>query len=151
MQNFYLKFMEFMNGRYGNDTLNNALIILWLVLNILNTLIFGSNIVRWILLLIVAIVIFRSLSKNIEQRSKENDIFLKYYSKAKPHLQKIKPWWNSVVNWFKLQQKKYRDRKMFRYIKCPYCKVSIRVPFVKGKHSLYCPKCKEKFNTNIRI
>ena len=146
-----MKLRQFMYGRYGNDTLNNALLILWLVLNIFNNLIFRSFVVRIFLLLIVGVIIFRVLSKNIEQRTKENQLFLRYYYMVKPYLQKIKPWWQGVVGWFKLQQKKFRDRKTFRYLKCPYCKASIRVPFVKGKHSLYCPRCNEKFKTNIII
>lgn len=158
MQNFIMKFRQFMYGRYGHDTLNTFLVVVSLIISILHRLFLRGIVVKLILWALLGIFIFRSLSKNISQRSKENEIFLKYYNKVKPHLQKVKPYlkkikplWKKIVSWFKLQQKKYRDRKLFRYIKCPYCKASIRVPFVKGAHSLYCPRCNEKIQTNIRL
>ena len=42
MRNFFFKFSEFMYGRYGSDKLNIGLAVLWLAVNILNTVIFRS-------------------------------------------------------------------------------------------------------------
>lgn len=144
MHNFFTKVAQFMYGRYGMDKLNIGLLILWLAVNILNTVFFRNWIVQLVTYLIVALIIFRCLSKNIEQRKRENDVFMFWCCKAKPLFIKIK-------DWFKLQGRKFADRKTHRYIKCPYCKATIRVPFSKGKHTVKCPRCSEDFKTNIRF
>ena len=69
VRNFFWKFSEFMYGRYGNDKLNIGLAVLWLAVNILNTVLFRSIWLRLFDLLIVILIIFRCLSKNIPQRT----------------------------------------------------------------------------------
>lgn len=149
MQNFFAKLAGFMYGRYGNDKLNIALFVLWLVINIINT-IFIRNfwvhlIISLILVLILVLIAFRTLSKNIDKRSRENQTFLYYYDRVKPLFAQ------KVGAWFKLQIRKIQDRKTHRYIKCPYCKATIRVPFRKGKHTVNCPRCTVDFQTNIKF
>ena len=151
VRNFFWKFSEFMYGRYGNDKLNIGLAVLWLAVNILNTVLFRSIWLRLFDLLIVILIIFRCLSKNILQRTKENKIFLDFCERAAPFVREIPPFFRRVADWFKLQHRKFKDRKTHRYIKCPYCKAVIRVPFRKGEHSLRCPKCCEYVKTNIRL
>lgn len=155
MNNFFSKLANFMQGRYGNDNLNIALGVVWLIINIINTVfirIFWVNmIIHLILILIFALILFRTLSRNISKRTRENETFLYYYNRTKPFRDKIKPFCQKVVAWFKLQLRKIEDRKTHRYIKCPYCKAVIRVPFRKGKHTVNCPRCTVDFKTNIRF
>lgn len=151
MQNFFSKIISFMYGRYGNDSLNMALGVLWLICNIINTVFIRSFWIQLITNLIIVLIIFRVLSRNIDKRKRENEIFLYYYDRVKPVIVKIKPIANKLVGWFKLQIRKFQDRKTHRYIKCPYCKATIRVPFRKGKHTLNCPKCTVDFKTNIKF
>lgn len=155
MNNFFSKLANFMQGRYGNDNLNIALGVVWLIINIINTVfirIFWVNvIIHLILILIFALILFRTLSRNISKRTRENETFLYYYNRTKPFRDKIKPFFQKVVAWFNLQSRKIKDRKTHRYIKCPYCKATIRVPFRKGKHSVNCPRCTVDFKTNIRF
>jgi len=138
-----------MHGRYGMDKLNIGLLVLWLIINIINTIFFRNLILQMVTYLIVILIIFRCLSRNIPQRSKENEIYLKYYYKVKPYVYKIKPLFARAVEWFRLQKRRFIDRKTHRYVKCPYCKATIRVPFRKGKHTVNCPRCREDFKTNI--
>ena len=136
MRNLMYKFSIFMQGRYGSDKLNLSLLVSALILNIifrffprpLNLLI----IIPWILL---GIAIFRTLSKNIYKRSEENRKFLPIY--------------NKITGWFKLTYKKFRDGRTHRYYKCPACKSSLRVKYVKGKHTIRCPKCRHQFQKKI--
>lgn len=155
MHNFFSKLANFMQGRYGNDSLNIAIGVVWLIINIINTVFirnFWVNvIINIILTLILLLIAFRTLSRNISQRSKENEIFLYYYNRTKPFTSKIKPFFKRIGAWFNLQSRKIKDRKTHRYIKCPYCKATIRVPFRKGKHSVNCPRCTVDFKTNIRF
>ncbi len=155
MYNFFSKIANFMQGRYGNDKLNMALGVVWLIISIINN-VFIRNfwvglIINLILTLLLILIIFRTLSRNISKRTYENETFLYYYNRTKPFRDKIKPFFQKVGAWFKLQSRKFKDRKTHRYIKCPYCKATIRVPFRKGKHSVNCPRCTVDFKTNIRF
>lgn len=70
-------------------------------------------IIDGIMLLIIVLICFRMFSRNIVARSAENRKFLPIY--------------NAVTGWFRLTFKKIRDRKDYRYIKCPVCKAQLRV------------------------
>lgn len=138
MRNLMQKFAVFMQGRYGNDKLNNSLFVLFFVLWIINVFVFApipSLIIDFFEFAIIGITIFRSLSRNITKRSAENRAFLPFY--------------NAVTGWFKLTYKKIRDRKEYRYLKCPICKAQLRVRNVKGKHRVRCPKCGSEFDKKI--
>ena len=123
---------RFMYGRYGNDMLNKTL--LWsyagLMLTYMIVILFvGQNTVVHFSYLILswAIVIItfsRSMSRNIVKRRRENEKF---------------------TGFFKLMRNKRRDRKTHVYRKCPACKITLRLPKAKGKHTVVCPKCRNRF------
>ena len=113
---------RFMEGRYGTDKLNTALLVAGVVTSLLSAFIqipvlnLLLTLVSYVLL---GIVIFRSLSRNTYKRYQENRKYLNF-----------------------LQQVKDRDH---RYFRCPKCRQQVRVPKGKGKISISCPKCREKF------
>ena len=113
---------NFMAGRYGNDHLNMALLGVGVVCSLLSMFIRVAG-VNMLLTAIsygfLGLVIFRSLSKNTYKRYQENRKYLRF-------LERIK------------------DRE-HRYFDCPRCRQPVRVPKGKGKISITCPKCKEKF------
>lgn len=132
------RFAAFMQGRYGTDKLNNFLFVVFLVLWFINIFVFAlvpTLIIDAFEIAVIVIIIFRSLSRNIAKRSAENRAFL--------------PLYNAVTGWFKLTGKKIRDRKEYRYLKCPVCKAQLRVRNVKGKHRVRCPKCGSEFDKKI--
>lgn len=138
MRNLIQRFMIFMNGRYGTDTLNKFLFALFIVLWVINIFVFNlaaRSIIRLIELVILALSMFRSLSRNINKRSAENRKFLKYYNPAK--------------SWIKLSIRKFKDRKEYRYLKCPVCKSQLRVKNKKGIHTVRCPRCGSEFDKKI--
>ena len=138
MRNLMQRFMIFMQGRYGTDTLNNFLFILFIVLWFVNIFVFNlvaRSIIWGIELLILAFTLFRSFSRNINRRSAENRAFLKYY--------------NPVKSWVKLSIRKFKDRKEYRYLKCPVCKSQLRVKNKKGLHTVRCPRCGSEFDKKI--
>lgn len=151
MQNLLFRFLKFMQGRYGTDQLNHGLFILWLILNITNTIFIKSIWVSISITLLILIVLFRSLSRNIPQRQKENTNYLYYLGKVKPLFAKLKPITTKISSWLKLQFRKIKDIKTHRYVKCPYCKANIRVPFKKGRHTINCPRCTVDFKKNIKL
>lgn len=136
MRNLIYKFNMLMQGRYGFDQLNLGLIILSILVDIIFGFFpFPLNLLKISSLGLLAWAVFRALSKNIYQRSAENRKFL--------------PLYNKVVDWFKLTYKKFRDGKTHRYYKCPACKASLRVKYVKGTHTIRCPKCGNHFQKKI--
>lgn len=124
------KLRTFMIGRYGIDELYKVLSIVYFILILVNIFI-RSKIITILEILLIIIIFYRFLSKNINQRRKENDLYLK-----------IK---NKVVSVFNYNKKKYKDRNTHMYKKCPNCGQKIRLPLKKGKHTVKCPKCNYKF------
>lgn len=129
------KIRNFMYGRYGIDDLYKLLLIICFILLVINMFL-NNNIIRIIELLLIFIILYRSLSKNISRRKKENDKYLN-----------IK---NKIIKSFNYNKKKYDERNTHMYKKCPNCKQKIRLPLKKGKHTVKCPNCSYKFEVKCR-
>ena len=113
---------SFMTGRYGTDRLNMVILCAGLFVSLLSMWIRvpALNMLFFVLsygLMIWAIC--RSLSRNTYKRYQENRRFLQFWNRLK-------------------------DRQN-RYFDCPKCRQVVRVPRGKGKISITCPRCKEKF------
>lgn len=113
---------HFMQGRYGTDKLNTAILVTGLAACVLQMLLPGTGLK--LLLMILSYIcmgwaVFRSLSRNTYKRYQENRKYLRFVERIKD--------------------------KDHRYFDCPRCRQSVRVPRGKGKISITCPKCKEKF------
>ena len=123
---------RFMYGRYGTDKLNTVLLWTYAVLVIAYMIVFlfvEENPFIYICYLLISwaligIVIFRTMSRNIAKRRAENQKF---------------------TGFFKLWKNKWRDRKTHVYRKCKRCRAVLRLPKAKGKHTVVCPKCKNRF------
>lgn len=126
--------MAFMIGRYGMDELYFGLFGLWFVLALVNSFA-HSAILSFIGTAVVIFMFYRFFSKKADRRRRENAVFLKL--------------WNPVKSWFILQRDRIRDRKTARYRKCSHCKAILKLPNRKGKHSVVCPRCHEKFDVTI--
>ena len=116
------KFRRFMEGRYGTDKLNIAILLLGLGLSVLSFLIilpFTKILLCIASYILMGIAIFRCLSRKIYKRYRENLRFLMLLDRFKD--------------------------KEHRYFICPKCLQPVRVPKGKGKISITCPKCSEKF------
>ena len=127
IRNFLRRLMA---GRYGPDHLNIAMIILSLVLNLLHGILRFTPLV-YISYIILVVVIFRMLSRNIERRRAENDKFIRY-------------WW-PIRTKLSRSRANFKHRKTHRFIKCQGCGNTLRVPKGKGKLQITCPKCGERF------
>lgn len=125
------RYIKFMKDRYGVDELYKFLLLICFVLLVINTFI-GNNVIRLFEVLLIVIIFYRYMSKNIKLRKKENDKYLE-----------IK---NRIIKLFDYNKKKYKDRNTHMYKKCPKCKQKIRLPLKKGKHTVKCPNCGNKFD-----
>lgn len=116
--------MKFFQGRYGNDRLNQHLLIASVVLLFIN-LFFKTSVLQIISTVLAFFVLFRTLSKKIGARYQENQRYLKFIRNVKR---------NTV------------DRLKYKFFECPNCKQNLRVPKGKGQISVTCPNCKTKFD-----
>ena len=113
---------RFMAGRYGSDKLNTAILIVGLAACLLQ--IFIPTVYAKLLFTLLSYgcmiwAIFRTLSRNTYKRYQENRKYLRFLERL-------------------------RDRE-HKYFDCPRCRQTVRVPKGKGKISISCPKCKERF------
>ncbi len=134
MRKLFSKITAFLSGRYGLDTLSYFLVILSVVFSVL-AMFFLSGYFYAVDLVLFAIVIFRALSTNFVKRANENRAFINIYK--------------SIKSFASLQVKVFKDRKTHVYRTCPNCKATLRLPKKKGKHTVRCPKCSERFEVKI--
>jgi hypothetical protein len=122
-QKFRYGLQRFMEGRYGTDKLNMAILCAACAIVLIYTFFVPEGPVRlalWAVSYALMVwAICRTLSRNTYKRYEENRKFLRF-----------------------LEQLKDRDH---RYFDCPRCRQRVRVPRGKGKISISCPKCHEKF------
>ena len=113
---------HFMMGRYGTDKLNMFVLTSGVVLCLISMFIRLPALNLLLTVLSYGCMfwaIFRSFSRNTYKRYRENRKFLMLVDKLKD-----------------------RDH---RYFECPKCRQPVRVPKGKGKISITCPKCANKF------
>jgi len=119
-----------MMGRYGPDHLNVAMIVVSLVLSLVNAIV-GFTPLIYISYVILALALFRMLSRNITRRRAENDKFIRYWWPVRTKASR------TIAN--------IKHRKTYKFLKCPGCGNTLRVPKGKGKLQITCPKCGERF------
>ena len=148
MGKFLFRLRLFMQNRYGTDQLYWGLIVLYLILLVLY-IAFSRigyvgrilNVLSWVVLIYA---FYRVFSRNIEKRSRENQAFLRLLGRA-GSANVTNPFENMS---FGNVQKPEPDKK---YVKCPKCKATLRVPRQKGKHTVRCPRCDNRFKIRIFI
>lgn len=131
MNNFKYKLYQFMSGRYGTDNLSTFLLLFSLFLLVINMFVIQNMIFSTLIWVLLIFNVFRTYSKNIYKRRKENDAFLQITSPIRKRI--------SVI-------KKQSKDKQYKYFICPSCKQLVRVPRGKGKISITCPSCKHSFD-----
>ena len=116
-------------GRNGIDELGLFTIWIYIILSIIN-LVTNSFIGDLSALLLVALILFRMLSKNFTARQKENNIFKKIT--------------NFIFKPFENIKRNIKDKEHV-YKKCPKCKTILKLPLPskKGIQKAKCPKCKK--------
>ena len=127
------KFMRFMYGRYGVDTLGKYSLGAGLATMVLS-IVFDSYTLSLLSWFFIILTYFRMFSRNQYKRSSENQTFLNKTYKLR--------------TWFGKQKNMMAQRKTHHIYRCPGCKQKIRVPRGKGRIEIRCPKCHTTFIKN---
>jgi len=117
------KIRSFMIGRYGPDRLGWGLLIAYFLWSTF----LGHTVLRPASLIFLVLFWFRFLSRDVYQRSRENQ---KFISMTDPIVIRCKKLYNRL-----------NDRQ-HKYYKCPKCKQTLRVPSGAGKIVITCPRCR---------
>ena len=118
-----------MYGRYGNDPLNLFLMGLYLLLYLV-FLFTRLELLYMVSFVLLAVTLFRLLSRNIERRRMENARFMRA---AGP-----------LLSWLRTRRTMRRDKEHV-YFKCPSCGQRLRVPRGRGKITVTCRSCGASF------
>ncbi len=122
---------RFMYGRNGVDQLNMLILTLSVVILFLASVL-NLPWLRLVYYIGVFLGLYRIFSRDSFKRRRENQMLL----------QKTR----AVKSWLRVQKRIVQERKTHRHFKCPNCKQRLRVPAGKGKITITCSKCGEKFN-----
>lgn len=129
-QKMKMAFSRFMQGRHGADHFGMFTLMAGLVVSILGSFVrfpfFG--------LLGFALYIytlFRMLSRNREARMAEN----------RKYLQLTSGWKTKLSQFFK----RLKNRRDYKYFKCPNCKVLLRLKRGCGEKEITCIRCGHHF------
>ena len=143
-----------MMGRYGRmDQLNIFLFILFLVISLARTVLnfifnfytigmFNAvqsaiastfyTVLFGLQMACVIILFLRMFSRDIQKRTRENQMFLNR--------------WYNIKDYANFRKKKKEEKREGKTLyKCPVCRKVIRVPLGKGRIEITCPNCKHRF------
>ncbi|MBE6601492.1 MAG: hypothetical protein E7637_03170 [Ruminococcaceae bacterium] len=134
-RSFRERFFAFWMGRNGNDALGITVFWVAVVINIVN-LFLGLAWLACLSVLLSVYYLFRIFSRNVIKRRRENQAFCAF--------------WKRIKNFFVLQKNQRKDRKTHVYKKCVFCKKVLRLPRIKGSHTVRCPCCDRRFDMTIK-
>lgn len=115
-----------LEGRNGADNLSNALTMAGLAV-VLVAMLLGFDMLWAFGMGVLVVAVFRTFSKNLPQRERENEAWLKFVAKPKETLS--------------FARKAWENRATTKYFKCKGCGATLSVPKGKGKLRVTCPKC----------
>ena len=142
---FREKLARFLYGRYGADSLYNALFAFELILLFLgavfNVLGKAEPILHLVSVLLYAVALglmifamYRFFSRNIQKRRRENEAWLRFKAKFRRRPRPNLP----------------PDTADHIFRSCPHCKATLRLPREKGKHEVKCPRCGNRFGVRVK-
>ena len=129
MGNFRYRMAQFLMGRNGFDNFCRGLLFLAMILIIADIFVPGS-VLRLLGLIVLVYSYFRAFSKNIARRQAEN------------------AWYTSCVQ-APFRSYMSRDRKHYKYFKCPTCKQVLRAPKGRGRIRVTCSRCHYVFEKKV--
>lgn len=138
------RFRQFMQGRYGVDNLSRFIMAVALILWVVNTFLgYKIKVISILVAVLLILVYWRMLSRNIQARYNENTRYLSLKNKVLGFFGgKNKGANGSVAAGSSAGS---RTDAGFKVFACPACRQRARVPSGKGKIEITCPKCGNHF------
>lgn len=123
-----------MYGRNGPDQLSMCLFIVAMLFQIVSYFVLYPvfSALSWVAMVLA---IFRIISKNLYKRREENAKFMGVFGK--------------VRSWFRLQIRKVKEFRTYKYLKCERCHQKLRVPKGRGKIRIKCSNCGHQFDRKV--
>ena len=130
MQKLRMSLARFMQGRNGPDNLGMFTLILGLVLSLAASFT-GLAFLSYAGFAVYVWTLFRMFSKNLDKRSAENRKYVELTS----------GWKNKTRQFLK----RMKNRREYKYFKCPHCKVLLRLKRGCGEKDITCVRCGHQF------
>ena len=130
MQRIRAFFQKLTYGSYGSDQLGRAILYTSIALLFLS---FALGIPLFWTLSIVGYcwAIFRIFSRNREKRAAENALYLQKTEKLRTEIRQARV--------------RFRNRKQYKYFKCPQCRPRMRLTRGCGEKNVTWPHCRNTF------
>ena len=129
-QKLKMSIARFMQGRHGPDNLGMFTLIAGLVLSLLATFT-GIGLFSLLGFALYVWTLFRMFSRNNDKRFAENRKYIELTSN-----------WKTLIRQF---IKRMKNRRDYRYFKCPNCKVLLRMKRGTGEKDITCVRCGHQF------
>jgi LSD1 subclass zinc finger protein len=123
-------FRSIMTGRHGADKLSLALIWGGLIVYLLSAVL-NSGLIGLLSLAIYVYAVFRMFSRNERKRADENRRYLAFVS--------------GISTGFKQARNRFKNRKQYRYFRCPNCRAWLKLPRGAGVVTVTCGRCHNSF------
>ena len=134
LQRLRESFARFMQGRHGTDNLGLFTLVAGLACSLLASFT-GIGLLSLIGMALYIWTIFRMFSRNNEKRWAENRKYVELTSG-----------WKTKISQFVRRMKNRRD---YRYFKCPNCKVLMRAKRGRGELDLTCFRCGFQYKKKV--
>ena len=121
---------RFMTGRHGPDNLSMFTLITGLACSLLGSFT-GIGLLSLIGMALYIWTLFRIFSRNNEKRFAENRRYIELTSG-----------WKTKISQF---MKRMKNRRDYKYFKCPNCKVLLRLKRGSGEKDITCVRCGHQF------
>ena len=132
LQRLKESFARFMQGRHGPDNLGMFTLITGLACSLLGSFT-GIGILSLLGFALYVWTLFRMFSRNNDKRFAENRKYIELTSN-----------WKTRIRQF---IKRMKNRRDYRYFKCPNCKVLLRLKRGCGEKEITCVRCQHQFKT----
>ena len=119
-----------MAGRHGVDQLSVALVWVGLGLYIIAAVL-NIGVLSLLSMLLYGYTVFRMFSRNEEKRAAENRRYLTLK--------------NKLLTGGKQARTRFKNRKQYKYFRCPNCKAWLRLPRKAGVVTVTCGRCHNSF------
>ncbi|MBC2396937.1 DNA-directed RNA polymerase subunit RPC12/RpoP [Clostridium tetanomorphum] len=132
--------MNYSNNIYGWDKLSKSTFIIGAFIALFNDVkILGG--------ILMIYSFWRTRSKNINRRAKEEIIYESYIRKIRDYLHyfNMNSFSHNLKDGIESLKSRLKEKKDFLIIRCPNCSQKLRLPKRKGNILVTCPRCSFKF------